>query len=49
MSIIEMIGAAVGFAVIAVVLWNLRKGVAKNNGKTPEFEDSWNTPDGGHS
>ena len=49
MRIAEMVGAAFGFVLIAAVLWKLRKGVAKDNGTLPQFEDAWNAPDSGHS
>ncbi len=45
MRLIEMIGSALGIIIIAAVLWNLRKGLARSNGETPRFENAWNAPD----
>jgi hypothetical protein len=42
MKIVEII--AIGFATLVIVatVWNLvRNGIARSNGKRPEFENEW--------
>ena len=41
MTPVEIMFVAIGAALIALVLWNLRKGVADSNGKTPEVSVAW--------
>ena len=36
MSVVEMVGAALGFMLIAAVIWNLRHGIPEDNGKQAE-------------
>ena len=45
MTPVEIMFVAIGAALIALVLWNLRKGVAESNGRTPEVSDAWIAPD----
>jgi len=48
MGTFETVGAVLGFLMIALVLWNLRRGVAPRSGKSTQFEDAWNAPDSSH-
>lgn len=42
MSIVQIIGAAIGGIIIVATLWNLiRNGIARSNGKSTDFEDAW--------
>ena len=41
MTPVEIMFVAIGASLVALVLWNLRKGVAESNGKTPQVSDAW--------